>query len=397
MNTAEVHTIREVTGLDALRDEWAEFHSRANGTVFQTFSWLSNWWKVYGPRGERLNIITVRIGGRLAGVLPLYLDRTGLPGMSLSRLRMIGIYETYGEYTLMVDPSAVGPCVKAIAAELARSLRDPSCDLLSIFRFPPDSGPMTSLIQELKALGLSARFIPVVIPRVLMNLPGSWDEYLASLSSNEREAIRRKTKALQKRGANFEVVESPSEQAFDDYARLHMESWNPRGVPGYFASKDFTAFTRAVTLEMMGSGRGRLYFLVKDGVRFAAVHAYFVNGQCCFYLSGLDRRHELANMSPGKVLLARVIKDAIEMGYSVFDFQGGNEGYKIRLGGTLSSFSKLLCWHPGARSIKINLFLGIQAARQGIQWRLNEKLLPALNTLRQRMGGAKSSGGEQKE
>jgi len=257
---------------------------------------------------------------------------------------------------------------------------------------------MAALMEELRGLGMNSRYIPVVIPRVLMDLPGSWEEYLASLSSNEREAIRRKTKALQKRGAEFEVVESPSAEAFDDYVRLHKESWNPRGVTGYFASADFTSFTRAVTLALMGTGHARLYFLKKDGVRFAAVHAYFVNGQCCFYLSGLSRDHELANVSPGKVLLARVIRDAIEMGYTLFDFQGGNEGYKLRLGGKLTSFSKFLCWVPGTRSLKILPFLGIQAAREGIRWRLNEKLLPAVKSLRQRLsGGTRAAGREPQE
>ncbi len=380
MSPAETHIIRTEHEFRSLEREWNDFHDAARGTVFQTFTWAWNWWKVYGNGRNELHIITARIDGRLTAILPLYLERIGVVGVNLNRLRMIGVYETYGEYTILTRPGESREPVRAIATELARCLKRPGCDLVSLFRFPPESEAMGELMTGLRLQGLRGQFVPVVIKRVMMDLPPTWEEYLSGLSPNEREAIKRKTRALIKKGAEVEVVGTPDRAAFEDYIRLHGESWKPRGVSGYFNSERFSRFLGEVTMNLMSCGKSRLYFLKKDGRRFAAVHAMFVNDQCCFYLSGLDRNHELVNMSPGKMLLARVIRDAIEEGYKIFDFQGGDEDYKFRLGGKVTSFAKAMFWPCDTRSVKIMIFLGVQAFHQGLRWRVRDRLVPYVKT-----------------
>jgi CelD/BcsL family acetyltransferase involved in cellulose biosynthesis len=49
------------------------------------------------------------------------------------------------------------------------------------------------------------------------------------------------------------------------------------------------------------------------------------------YNSGL--RQKFMEYSPGIVLLAENIREAIEQGYELFDFLRGNEDYKYRMGG----------------------------------------------------------------
>jgi len=372
------HTITSEEDFRSLEGEWNRLHEAARGTIFQSFTWCRNWWKVYGNRGSGLHIVTSRLEGRLTAILPLYLERMGGFGVTLGRLRMIGVYETYGEYSILAEPGSAEASTALIARELTAQLSKPGYDILSLFRFPPESENMELLLNGLRANGLRGRYVPQVISRVMMDLPGSWEEYLAALSSNERETIRRKTKKLLKTGAEIETVGTPDNGAFSDYVRLHSDSWRPRGVRGYFASPEFTAFLRTVTFELMHSGNAKLYFLKKDGVRFAAVHAFFMHDQCCFYLSGLDRNHALLNLSPGKVLLAHVIHDAIDHGYDVFDFQGGNEAYKYQLGGRETSFAKALFWPNDRRSFKVLVFLALQSLKQGLRWQLRERIIPTL-------------------
>jgi len=381
MIAAEVKTITSEEEFRSLESDWTRLHCSAKGTIFQTFSWCWNWWKVYGKRGAGLHIVTSRIDGRLSAILPLYLENIRGIGVSLGRLRMIGVYETYGEYKILAGSESSAESVRAIAGELTRQLATPGFDILSLFRFPPDSEPMVELICQLRGSGLRSRYVAQVIKRVMMDLPDSWEAYLAMLSSNERESIRRKTKNLLKTGAEIEVIENPDPAAFADYVRLHSDSWRPRGVKGYFSSGEFTTFLGNVTLDLMPGGYARLYFLKKDGKRIAAVHAFFMHDQCCFYLSGLDRTHELLHMSPGKVLLAHVIHDAIDRGYRIFDFQGGDEDYKFQLGGKVTSFAKAIFWPNDRRSIKIIVFLLLQAFRQGLRWRISERFVPAVRSL----------------
>lgn len=53
----------------------------------------------------------------------------------------------------------------------------------------------------------------------------------------------------------------------------------------------------------------------------------------CFYITGFDKRY--AALSPGTVIVAHAIREAICSGYRVFDFLRGDEPYKFSLGAEL--------------------------------------------------------------
>ncbi|HEY6345998.1 MAG TPA: GNAT family N-acetyltransferase [Bryobacteraceae bacterium] len=53
----------------------------------------------------------------------------------------------------------------------------------------------------------------------------------------------------------------------------------------------------------------------------------------CFYITGFDQRYRA--LSPGIVIVAHAIRDAICHGYRVFDFLRGDEPYKFSLGAEL--------------------------------------------------------------
>ena len=53
----------------------------------------------------------------------------------------------------------------------------------------------------------------------------------------------------------------------------------------------------------------------------------------CFYITGFDKRY--AALSPGTVIVAHAIREAIGNGYRVFDFLRGDEPYKFALGAEL--------------------------------------------------------------
>jgi CelD/BcsL family acetyltransferase involved in cellulose biosynthesis len=225
---------------------------------------------------------------------------------------------------------------------------------------------MEQFLAVIAANGLHVRYTENCVTRVTMNLPATWDTYINMISHNEKRMLKRRMRALMKHGVEVEVLQSSQNgmSDFDEFVRLHTATWADKGIAGYFASPRFTMFQRDIMSQLREKNMARLYFLKKDGVRFAAVQAFFVNDVCCFYLSGLDRSHELTHYSPGKVLLSLVINDAIKEGYKVFDFQGGKEEYKFRLGGKTTTFSKALVWKTGTASPKVYVFLISQTLRR---------------------------------
>jgi CelD/BcsL family acetyltransferase involved in cellulose biosynthesis len=133
------------------------------------------------------------------------------------------------------------------------------------------------------------------------------------------------------------VTDPDDTQAFDDYVALHTRLWTAKGTRGHFATRqEFTPFHRQVTRSLMRRGGAVLYFLEHEGVRFAALQAFYVHGICTAYLGGRDPEHPLMPYGPGKVLMVHLIRDAIARGCTVVDFLSGEQEYKMRLGGVPS-------------------------------------------------------------
>ena len=69
----EVEIIRELAGLEDLVPEWWGLWRKIPGsTVFQTPAWILPFWQIFAP--GRLCSITIRLGDRLVGLAPLYLE-----------------------------------------------------------------------------------------------------------------------------------------------------------------------------------------------------------------------------------------------------------------------------------------------------------------------------------
>ncbi len=76
------------------------------------------------------------------------------------------------------------------------------------------------------------------------------------------------------------------------------------------------------------------------GHRPAAAYLNFdYAGRIWVYNSGLDPTYQA--LSPGWVLIGRLIEWAIRNGRKEFDFLRGDEDYKFRLGGTERSIYRL--------------------------------------------------------
>ena len=379
-----IEIIDSLEGLDAIRNHWDQLHARIRGIVFQTFSWNRHWWNVYG-NGYTLRVVTVWQGNELLAVLPLFLEKIRLGILHLQRLRLLGTRHIYGEYTPLLSGPHQNEINKELSGWLERELTEGRCDIVELFRFSPTSVSVAKFLNTLRSAAIGFRYDPKCIPHVVMKLPSNWERYEESLSGVERTMLRRRQKSLLKAGVAIEKVTDPKhfDSAFSDFVSLHAATWHPRGREGYFGSLDgFEDFHRVTSVDLMEQGYARFYFLRAKGKRIASVQAFFVHDHCCFYLSGLDRGSEFIRYSPGKVLLARVIRDAIEEGCATFDFQGGDEDYKFRFGGQLSWFPKALMWRKDMSRFKVFIFLALQYVRNNIiTVALDEYLKPGIKRM----------------
>ncbi len=363
----QIKIIRTNTELKSFENDWIKFHSEMRGNIFQSYQWSNEWWNLYAKDNDELFIVTARDNSELFGIFPLFIEKLKIGPLSLTRLRFIGAFQAYAEYKPLIRCDKYQDFLTSVVQTIADELHSGRIDMVSLFGFSPSSDFITDCLHKLKEYNFNVRYIPNAVIRVMMNLPENWDAYLSKLSPTEKTMITRRTKSLFKYGAEVEVLKNSQITTNDyyDFVKLHTLAWQEKGFDGFFkASSKFKTFLEKITTTSYDHKDTRLYFFKKDDIRFAAVYAFFDYPVCCFYLSGMDPRHELKRYSPGKILLSYVIKDAIKAGFKEFDFQGGTERYKYQLGGEDNYFGKVEIWAKNSRSSIAIFFIFLQECRQ---------------------------------
>ena len=165
----------------------------------------------------------------------------------------------------------------------------------------------------------------------ILELPATWEAYLATLSGKHRHEMLRKLRRLEREVPEARAVGLASrgevESRFDDFLTLHRQS---RVGKARFMDERMEAFFRRVATVLAGTGGVRLWLLDAPGGPLAAFLCLEWDGTVGLYNSGFHP--DRAALSPGLVLLGHVIRDAIARGKRRFDFLRGEERYKYDFG-----------------------------------------------------------------
>jgi CelD/BcsL family acetyltransferase involved in cellulose biosynthesis len=337
-----VEVIRDPANLSALEHEWEDLATRASVPVFQSFDWMSLWWKHFGLHTDRtLHAVTVRREGVLVAILPLFEEREGFPGIIVRRrLRLMGagvpnpgsygLLSVYGPTDYLgaiVDPAYANDVAGAFASHIMRDCTD--VDDLLLEHVPAGSFILAHLIPLLRDGGRTIRLEQTDgCPR--LSLPPSMEAFFASLGSNTRRRLTQARKAV---GELFAIQNVTTVAEFDPAYRalvaLHQRRWNELGFAGLFSDSRFTAFHRELSIRFLTKGILSLKSAQADGTSIAVRLLYLYNGGCYDYLSGFDDRAPASRRRPGMALLLDAMEEAIGKGFHTMDFLRGDEGYKF--------------------------------------------------------------------
>ncbi|NWF54157.1 MAG: GNAT family N-acetyltransferase [Syntrophaceae bacterium] len=199
-------------------------------------------------------------------------------------------------------------------------------DFSGISEFSPTLEFLPSLLQ---ASGFRVQW-EVEEVAVFLKIPATWDDFLAQLGSKDRHELRRKMRRLEREAA-FEIKEGAGEtldQRLDSFFELHRKS---RRDKAEFMIPRMETFFREIAHRFQERGWFSLPFLRVEGRDIAAYFSFRYGGIEYVYNSGYDP--DYSRLSPGIVLAAHCIGQAIEKRLKVFHFLRGQEDYKYRLGG----------------------------------------------------------------
>jgi CelD/BcsL family acetyltransferase involved in cellulose biosynthesis len=182
-------------------------------------------------------------------------------------------------------------------------------------------------------------------------LPSSWDDYHKTLSKNSRANLGRRRRKLEKEfGAQLGTVGASDDlpRAMEDLYRLHGARWNKRHVGGAFADARVRAMHHEVAEKFRARGWLALHRLVTNDETRASFYCFHLGARVYYYLSGFDP--ELYKHSPGNVLMAFAIQQAIASGAREFDLLRGDETYKYGWNAEDRKTLRLILGHSSLRS-----------------------------------------------
>lgn len=157
----------------------------------------------------------------------------------------------------------------------------------------------------------------------VLDLPPSYDEYLAGLDGKNRHEVRRKQRRFEAtRGAGR--LASIGSAGLGTFAALHRAAAGPKG--GFL-----TAGLEAFFADLAGLEGARLDLLVSaSGEPVAA--AFGFQDERAYYLYNSAYDPSAAASSPGVILVDLLVRRCIGEGLARLDLLKGDEAYKFRLG-----------------------------------------------------------------
>ena len=288
-------------------------------TPFATWQFQTAWFRAFAT--EPLHLLAAQDGaGEWVGLLPLY--ETPTPEGPV--LRLVGGTDI-ADY---LDLIAVAGREEEVWKAMLPALGDLAWKALDLRPVPATSTTPGLLDGLAPSAGFTCR-VDVEERCPVIELPETWDGYLARLSGKDRHELRRKIRRAEAGQPRIEVARTPEAMALlmDSFVALHRQS---KVGKARFMDEPMEAFFRAVGRALAEAGLAALWMLWLEDRPAAALFCLEQAGAVSLYNSGFDP--EARAMSPGVVLIARTIEDAITRGFRRYDFLRGEEPYKYGFG-----------------------------------------------------------------
>ena len=331
-----VERISTLEGFDAERIRWQQLERQdPHASVFMSWSWL----RAYLPTARmRWSVLVLREGRDAIAYLPV-----AYGGSLLDRELFLG-GNPVADYTGMIAlPSRAEVAICTFADTLlderwdgfnVRDVDDPRIETL--VRRLADRGLRLESTEETRCLSCA--------------LPSSWEAYITEcISAKTRVNTLRVERRLAETLTDFRVSE-PCDADIDAHVEA-MLAVNHSRWGGNMSNKR----RRYGTLFRNAYDAGVLrMFVYWDGPKpIAGATAFTDELRSSFglYMIGFDESYD--KLSPGKGIIGRAIRAAIEAGYERFDFLRGDEPFKARYATDCHVTKHYRLTRPGLRAAAI--------------------------------------------
>lgn len=334
MHVERIHTASQLASIAV------DWNTLADTMPFHTWDWLGTWWKYYGSDADRdpltsrdLFVLAVYEDAKadvpnssrnLIGIAPWCLEHSAIQG---SVIRWLGHGEVCTDHlSLVCRPFDAHRVAGAVAGALTNEFTD--WDRLDLDHVDAHDTTIAQLMSMLKE-NVSHIHQQTAGACWVLDLPETWEEYLASISKSHRKQLRQlERRVLDSERAVWHRVETKDDlhHAWDVLVDLHQRRRKTLGEPGCFASQTFHDFHREVVERLVERGALRMSWMELDGVPAAAEYHLAGDTITYAYQGGVDP--DRLDDEPGRLSTILCLRHAIEEGHRQIDFLRGDEAYK---------------------------------------------------------------------
>lgn len=311
--------LRSLAEAESIREAWrALCLADRSATPFQTWEWNQGLAQYEARRVRPRILVGEDPAGRVVGIAPLCLRRSGLPGFQL--LEFIGSHVS--DYVDLICQESWRDAFAQRVLEWIDRNRE-----WRILHFKNYAG--NSLDRFESDGGFAIRPIETC---AFVTLPASLEEYERKILHKKLLAnIRRQTRVLSGEGSLQLSASQTTSELRDDLATLfdlHQRRQRSKGERGKFFDARWRESFLATSLALFGDGRVKLGTLRVGGRPIACAYNLRIGDQEHGMMLGMDP--EADRLSPGSVIIHWMIGEAIRDGMRNFGFGRGSESYKSR-------------------------------------------------------------------
>lgn len=316
------------------RQEWDEFVADCGGDLYSSFDWCRIWWDHYGE-SRSLEIHLFRSNGAWTGLLATFRESLSIGPVRMRLIRLVGCDHSTTTCAINVRDGHASSVLGGFASWLHK---DSNWDMILL-------GPLAGYFSNAGELAscLNAPLGEWRVeagqsnePHIFWELPGSFDEFVGSLSKKERSNI----KIARKRTADAGAVEclrqdDPEfERWFAEFVDQHQRQWQAEGMLGHFDDwPRAREFHNDLLRAMAPQNRLKMLRLTIGGETVGFQYGYRFANRLHWLLGSRDPDPKWDTLGPGRVLLAELIERAIGEGCTAIDGLRGMYEYKLRMGG----------------------------------------------------------------
>jgi len=311
------YTVTEES-FDSLNSYWADVrHDLRWDILFVLPRWLEVWWQIFGS-GAQLHLRAVRQRERIIGIAPLSIKE--------KTTSIIGSADVCDYLDFIVTPGMEREFFNVLLDDLEQK----GIGQLDLKPVRPDSTVLTDLVALAKQRKYEVLCQEEGVS-VELDLPSTWDEYLAILTKKQRHEVKRKLRRLwEADNLNYRCIKvgQEVENFMDIFLKLFSLSQEDKAN---FMTTQMESFFRSLAKTMAKIGLLRVGILELNEVPAAMIMGFDYNNAMYLYNSAYDP--DYGYLSVGLLSKVLCIKESIQRGNKKWDFLKGGEPYKYHIGG----------------------------------------------------------------